>query len=84
MKLTLILYKWSPGPLNLLIIQIKTCFPSPEVTVFFLFGLGLSQTENGKKNEAQYPSNSFDSYSILKPISIFTGGSKNHSSTVLR
>ena len=47
-----ILYKWTPGPLNLLIVQIKTCFPSPEVTVFFILCLGFSQTENGKKAQS--------------------------------
>ena len=44
--------KWNPGPLNLLIIQIKTSLPSPEVTVFFIFHLEFSQRENGKKAQS--------------------------------
>ena len=51
-KLTLIMYKWNPDPVNLLIVQIKTCFPSPELTVFFILRLGFSQTENGKKAQS--------------------------------
>ena len=62
-KLTLILYKWNPGPLNLLIIHIKTCFSSPEVTAFFTFRLVFSQIENGKKaqNKTEYLSTSLNS-----------------------
>ena len=52
-KLTLILYKWNPGPLNLLIVQIKTCFPSPEVTVFLYFALGFLKQKMARKPTAQ-------------------------------
>ena len=53
------MYKWNPDPVNLLIVQIKTCFRSPELTVFFILRLGFSQTENGKK--AQSPKQSLTS-----------------------
>ena len=83
MKLTLTLYKWNPGPLNLLINQIKTCFPAHEVTLFFYFALGFLKQKMARKTMPNISLILLTS-SFLKPISISTGGSKNHSSTVLR